>query len=49
MNVEPIQEVIELWRLERITAEQCLGKILLLLLDYHKRLLKLEATPQNDD
>lgn len=48
MSVEAIKDVIKQWELEHITTEQCLGKRLLILLDHHPRLLKLEATPQND-
>ena len=44
MSVEPIKEVIRLWEVGEITMEQCLGKILILLLQYDQRLLKMEAT-----
>ena len=43
MSVESIQEVIKLWEIGQITTEQCLGKILLLLLQQNQRLRKLEA------
>ena len=43
MSVESIKEVIKLWEIGQITIEQCLGKILLLLLQHNNRLLKLEA------
>ncbi len=43
MSVEPINEVIKLWEIGDITVEQCLGKLLVLLLQYDKRLLKLES------
>ena len=43
MSVEPIQEVIKHWERSEITVEQCLGKILLLVLQMHQRLATLEA------
>ena len=46
MIVEPIEQVIKLWEVERITLEQAIGKILVLLQEHHTRLLKLEATPK---
>ena len=49
MSVEPIKEVIRLWETGQITIEQCLGKILLLLLQFERRLLKLEATNRNSE
>lgn len=45
MAVESLKEVIKLWETGQITIEQCLGKILLLLNEHHKRLLKIETTP----
>jgi len=49
MSVEPIKEVIRLWETGQITIEQCLGKILLLLLQQDQRLLKVEASAQNSE
>ena len=49
MSVEPIKEVIRLWETGQITIEQCLGKILLLLLQQDRRLLKLEASTRNSE
>jgi len=46
MTVESIEQVIRLWKVERITLEQAIGKILVLLQEHHTRLLKLEATPK---
>jgi len=46
MAVETIDQVIHLWEVERITLEQAIGKILVLLQEHHTRLLKLEATPK---
>jgi len=46
MSVETIKQVIRLWEVERITMEQAIGKILVLLQEHHTRLLKLEATPK---
>ena len=46
MSVESIKEVIRLWEVDKITMEQCLGKILILLLEHHTRLLKLESIPK---
>ena len=43
MSVESLKEVIKLWEIGAITTEQCLGKLLLLLLQYDQRLLKLES------
>ena len=49
MSVEPIKEVIRLWETGQITTEQCLGKILLLLLQQDQRLLKLEISTRNSE
>ena len=49
MSVEPIKEVIRLWETGQITIEQCLGKILLILLQQDQRLLKVEASTRNSD
>jgi hypothetical protein len=43
MSVESIKKVIRLWEIGNITTEQCLGKLLLLLLEYSQRLTKLET------
>ena len=43
MAVESLKEVIKLWETGEITIEQCLGKVLLLLLEQNTRLLRLEA------
>ncbi len=47
MSVEEIEEVILLWESERITELQIIGKMLLILLDHQKRLLKLEFPPKD--
>ncbi len=47
MSVEEIEKVISLWRTEQITEQQVIGKILLILLDHKKRLLKLEFPPKD--
>jgi hypothetical protein len=49
MAVESLKEVVKLWETGKITIEQCLGKILLLLLEHNTRLLKLEATSRKRD
>ena len=49
MSVEPIKEVIRLWETGQITVEQCLGKILLLLLQQDQRLSKLEASTRSSE
>ena len=49
MTVEEIDKVIDLWQYEQISLEQVIGKILLLLQDQHRRLLKLEATPKREE
>jgi len=43
MSVEPVDQVILLWETSRISAEQAIGKILLLLQAHQKELLKLAA------
>ena len=43
-----LKELITLWEQERITPEQAIGQILLLLANHHQRLLKLEATKKQD-
>jgi hypothetical protein len=43
MSVESLKEVIKLWKIGSITAEQCLGKLLLLMLQHDERLAKLET------
>ena len=47
MSVEEIEKVILLWETKQITELQVIGKILLILLDHKKRLLKLAATKQD--
>lgn len=47
MAVESIEEVGKLWKTKQITAEQVIGKILLLLLQYQTRLVKLEKMMQH--
>ena len=49
MSVEPIKEVIRLWETGQVTIEQCLGKILLLLLQQDQRLLKVETSTHNSE
>ena len=43
MSVEEIKEVILRWETERLTSEQAIGKILLLIKKQNERLLKLES------
>ncbi len=47
MSVEEIEKVILLWETKRITELQAIGKILVMLLDHHKRLLNLADTKQD--
>lgn len=49
MSVESIKEVIRLWETGQITTEQCLGKILVLLLKQEQRLTKLETSTRNSE
>ena len=49
MSVEAIERVIALWEVGQITTEQAIGKILRLLQEHHRRLLKLEATPKRPE
>jgi hypothetical protein len=42
MSAHPLEKVIELWGLEKLTQEQVLGQILLLLQEIHERLGDLE-------
>ena len=44
MSVEKVEAVINLWKREAISAEQAIGKILLLLLAHHQDILKLKAS-----
>ena len=44
MSVEDIEYVIQRWETERLTTEQAIGKILVLLKKQNERLLKLEST-----
>ena len=43
MSVEDINEVIKRWETERLTTEQAIGKLLVLLKKQNERILKLEA------
>ena len=43
MSVEDINEVIQRWETERLTTEQAIGKILVLLKKQNERLLKVES------
>jgi hypothetical protein len=43
-----LKELIILWEQERITPEQAIGQILLILTSHHQRLLKVEATRKNN-
>ena len=43
MSVERIEQVIKQWETARITQEQAIGKLMLLVRQLHRRLLKLEA------
>ena len=47
MSVEEIEKVILLWETKQITELQVIGKMLLILLDHKKRLLKLAATKKD--
>ncbi len=49
MTVEDIEAVINKWENEQITLEQVIGKMLVMLREHKKRLLKLEATPEDKD
>ena len=44
MSHYELEELVSLWERGKITTEQAIGQILLLLVAMHKRLLKLEAT-----
>ena len=44
MSHYDVNELIKLWEYEKLTTEQIIGQILLVLLTIHQRLLKLEAT-----
>ena len=43
MSVEDIEYVIQRWETERLTTEQAIGKLLVLLKKQNERILKLEA------
>ena len=43
MSVEDIEYVIQRWETERLTTEQAIGKILVLIKEQNERLLKLES------
>lgn len=49
MNHYEFRELISLWERNRLTIEQAIGQILLILLSINQRLLKLEATDQKKD
>ena len=49
MSVESLEQVDKLWKTKRITEEQVIGKILLLLGQYYVRLLKLETAQRRSD
>ena len=49
MSVEPLETVIRLWQTDSITVEQAIGKILLWLKEYQKRLLELKVTQRRFD
>ncbi len=42
MSAHPLKDVIKLWEVEKLTQEQVIGQILLLLQEIHKRLGDLE-------
>jgi hypothetical protein len=42
MNVEDLETVIELWRVERVTEQQAIGKILLLLREVKAQVEEIE-------
>jgi hypothetical protein len=42
MNVEDLETVIELWRVERVTEQQAIGKILLLLREVKEQVKEIE-------
>jgi hypothetical protein len=47
MSVESLEQVIKLWDTGQITAEQAIGKLLLILRNHDHRLSKLEAKRSN--
>jgi hypothetical protein len=47
MSIEEIEKVILLCFPKQITEQQVIGKMLLILLDHKKRLLKLAAIPKD--
>ncbi|NIT62039.1 MAG: hypothetical protein GWN00_39345 [Aliifodinibius sp.] len=49
MNHYEFRELISLWERNKLTIEQAIGQILLILLSINQRLLKLEATDQKKD
>ncbi len=42
MSAHPLKDVIKLWEVEKLTQEQVIGQILLLLQEIHERLGELE-------
>jgi hypothetical protein len=49
MSHYEFKELISLWERNKLTIEQAIGQILLILLAINQRLLKLEATDQKKD
>jgi hypothetical protein len=49
MNHYEFRELVSLWERNKLTIEQAIGQILLILLSINQRLLKLEATDQKKD
>jgi len=43
-----LEDLVSLWEREKLTTEQVIGQILLLLIAINQRLLKLEATRRAD-
>jgi hypothetical protein len=44
-----IEELVKRWEQERLSIEQVIGQILLLILSLHRRLLKLESFRRRPD
>ena len=49
MNHYELKDLISLWERNKLTVEQIVGQILLVLLAINQRLLKLEATNQKKE
>jgi hypothetical protein len=45
MSHHPIDELIELWRREKLTAEQAIGQMLQVLHDHERRLREVARRP----